>query len=230
MELSEANGSGAPSGVPPYISFKTLQTFLKDLKENDIPNKVDRSVLSRFSGSVGTQLMTAIRWLDLVDEEMRPKPTLKNMVESFETPSWPATLQKVLKDRYKFVLDLDLTKATPNEFVDAFRQFNAKDDVLAKSKRFFLQAADSAGIEVNARLKQRAKPARSTTPRQKKSHAVDKRQHEAVDEPPAQSPTLMQKSDYDVLIELLDPNEMNEEEENAVWTLIRYLKKREADQ
>ena len=40
--------------TPPYVSFVTFKTCVADLKEHGIPNKIDRSVLTRFSGVTGT--------------------------------------------------------------------------------------------------------------------------------------------------------------------------------
>ena len=52
--------------IPPYVSFKTFQTFLEFLSEG-MPNRIDRSVwLNKFSGSNGTQIMTAIKFFELI--------------------------------------------------------------------------------------------------------------------------------------------------------------------
>ena len=49
--------------VPPYVPYRTFQTFLEFLQDG-IPARIDRSVWgSRFSGSSGTQLMTALKVL-----------------------------------------------------------------------------------------------------------------------------------------------------------------------
>ena len=53
--------------IPPYVSFKTFQTFLEFLSEG-MPNRIDRSVwLNKFSGSNGTQIMTAIKFFEVID-------------------------------------------------------------------------------------------------------------------------------------------------------------------
>ena len=53
--------------IPPYVSFKTFQTFMEFLS-NGMPSRIDRSVwVNKFSGSNGTQIMTAIKFFDLID-------------------------------------------------------------------------------------------------------------------------------------------------------------------
>ena len=54
--------------IPPYVSFKTFQTFLEFLSQG-MPYRIDRSVwVNRFSGSNGTQLMTAIKFFQLIEK------------------------------------------------------------------------------------------------------------------------------------------------------------------
>ena len=64
------------SGTPPYTSYRTFKTFIEDLHEHGVPSRVDRSVLTRFSGVVGTQLMHALRFLGLIEDETRDQNPL----------------------------------------------------------------------------------------------------------------------------------------------------------
>ena len=73
MKISKNN-------IPPYVAFKTFQTFLEFLSEG-MPSRIDRSVwVNRFSGSNGTQLMTAIKFFELVDSEGIPSQDFINLV------------------------------------------------------------------------------------------------------------------------------------------------------
>ena len=66
--------------IPPYVSFKTFQTFLEFLSEG-MPNRIDRSVwLNKFSGSNGTQIMTAIKFFNLIDKDGAPNDDFRNLV------------------------------------------------------------------------------------------------------------------------------------------------------
>ena len=56
--------------IPPYVPYRTFQTFLEFLFDEGIPDRIDRSVWgARFSGSSGTQLMTTLKVLNLIDQD-----------------------------------------------------------------------------------------------------------------------------------------------------------------
>ena len=62
---------------PPYVSYKTFESFMTKLQQQ-LPTRIDRSYWGEmFSGSTGTQLMSAMRFLNLIDVNARPTPRLK---------------------------------------------------------------------------------------------------------------------------------------------------------
>ena len=73
-------GTGEVAGTPPYTSYRTFRTFIDDLREHGVPSRIDRSVLTRFSGVVGSQLMHALRFLGLIEDDGRPTPRLRELV------------------------------------------------------------------------------------------------------------------------------------------------------
>ncbi|MBM3957191.1 MAG: DUF5343 domain-containing protein, partial [Gemmatimonadetes bacterium] len=115
-----------------------------------VPARIDRSVWGqRYSGSSGTQLMTALKVLDLVDDEGRPAETLERLVRA-EGDARRRALRAVLEAHYAPVFALDLSRATRAQFHEAFRSFGTKEGVLAKCEAFFIRAAQDAGIELSA--------------------------------------------------------------------------------
>jgi len=53
--------------LPPYISYRTFDNFIGRLQQQ-VPSRIDRSYWGEtLSGSTGTQLMSALRFLNLVD-------------------------------------------------------------------------------------------------------------------------------------------------------------------
>ena len=60
------------SGTPPYTSYRTFKTFIEDLHEQGVPSRIDRSVLTRFSGVIGSRLLHALRFLGLIEDDGRP--------------------------------------------------------------------------------------------------------------------------------------------------------------
>jgi hypothetical protein len=138
--------------IPPYVPYRTFQTFLEFLLEEGIPDRIDRTVWgSRFSGSSGTQLMTALKVLKLIDSEGRPAQDLDDLVHA-EGDDRRATLRHVLERFYEPVFELDLQRASKGQFHDAFRKFGTKEGVLTKCEAFFIRAAQAAGIELSKRV------------------------------------------------------------------------------
>ena len=70
-EASEQQvGGEAPTAnvrIPPYISFQTLLTFIKDLKTNGLPPQIDKSVMSKLAGGMQGQLKMGLRSMALID-------------------------------------------------------------------------------------------------------------------------------------------------------------------
>ena len=78
------------AGTPPYTSYRTFRTFIDDLHEHGIPSRIDRSVLTRFSGVVGTQLMHALRFLGLIEDDGRPTQHLRELVSAHGARAQPS--------------------------------------------------------------------------------------------------------------------------------------------
>src|ERR1039457_3082819 len=67
---------------PPYVSCRSFLTLVEELQRG-LPARLDRSYWgSKFSGSTGTQLMSALRFLNLADSEGKPTGQLKELVDS----------------------------------------------------------------------------------------------------------------------------------------------------
>jgi hypothetical protein len=92
--------------------------------------------------------MTALKVLGLVDSEGHPEPVLEELVFA-EGERRRALLSGLLQDYYRPVFTLDLTRATKNQFHEAFRSFGAREGVLVKCEAFFIQAALTAGIQLS---------------------------------------------------------------------------------
>src|SRR5208282_5662928 len=151
----------------PYTSYRTFKTFIEDLREHGVPSRIDRSVLTRFSGVVGTQLMHALRFLGLIEDHGRPTQRLKELVNAHGAGHWPEKLLELLRQQYAPMFAIDLETATPSHFNEAFRKaFPAADAVVQKCVTFFLYAANDAGVKISARVLKGRKP-RSLTPRKK---------------------------------------------------------------
>jgi hypothetical protein len=217
------------SGTPPYTSYRTFKTFIEDLHEHGVPSRIDRSVLTRFSGIVGTQLMHALRFLGLIEEDGRPTGRLKELVNAHATGHWPEKLLERLRHEYAPMFAIDLETATPSHFSQAFRKaFPAADAVVQKCVTFFLYAANDAGVKISGRVLKGRKP-RSLTPHKKLekpafAHPPIKEFEAAPSPPQAPLPPIEGKKPSEILLTHLDLNEMDDDQQAAIWTLLRYFK------
>jgi len=158
--MAEANDA---KRLPPYVSYRTFRNFLLDLGQG-IPSRVDRSYWgTKMAGSTGIQLMTALRFLSLIDEGDRPTEKLVRIVES-EGRERQETLKGIVRDKYAFVFDsLELERATPAELGEKFRQQGAEGDVGRKCIAFFVAAANDADIPLSPFILKKTRAARTTS-------------------------------------------------------------------
>jgi len=218
----------ATARTPPYTSYRTFRTFIEDLREQGVPSRIDRSVLTRFSGVVGSQLTHALRFLGLIEAGGRPTDRLRELVEAEGAGRWRETLLALLKEEYAPIFAIDLETATPSHFNEAFRKaFPAADAVVQKCVTFFLYAANDAGVTISSRVLKGRKP-RSLTPRRKPPpvHPPAREFEPAPSPPKPETPNIDGRKPSEFLLWALDPNEMDDEQQAAIWTLLKYFKSR----
>jgi hypothetical protein len=222
--------------TPAYVSFKSFTNFIADQKEHGLPNRIDRSVLTKFSGGVGNQLISALKFLGLIDDEQSASAELNALVEAYGTESWPTELGQLIRRAYAPIVANDLASATPAQFHEAFRNsYQATGDVMRKCEAFFLNAAQAAQTPINARIIKHRAPRTIASRRHikglsKQPSGGPKRQAKTgvEDENEVEIPT--DRTAYETLIEILDPASMDKVEQDAVFTLIAYLRRRELDE
>lgn len=116
-------------------SYPSFRTLIGDLQAHGKPSRIDRSVLKRFSGAVGTQLITTLRFLGLIDDQGQPTPRLDELVAAFGAPEWGVAMSVILREGYAPLFALDLASATASHFDETFRKsFPGSDNVLQKAK------------------------------------------------------------------------------------------------
>src|ERR1700680_1704457 len=122
MEDNVGASRGDAKVTPPYTSFPSLKTLLKNLKEHTIPRRIDRSVLGNsFSNAVGSQLLTALKFLGLTNAANEPTEALEPLVHEFGTEEWKTSLRMVLETAYPPLFDLNLETASAAQFNERFR-------------------------------------------------------------------------------------------------------------
>ena len=230
----------APPSVrtPPYVAFRSFLTLLEDLKAHGVPPQIDNSVLKRCSGTVGAQVVAALKYLGYVDEQKKVLPLLKEAVDTYKTDAFSKHLQKVINDSYQFLSSIDLKTATPGMFSDAFRKnFGAKEDVIRKCRTFYIQAAQQAGVSLGSRLKGSGPVAASTNgavPRkrirakQRPTPQVLEREGDSSQHAGHGQRHQTQKALEYQLVDLMSEPDIDDTVKQSIWALVQYLMARKA--
>ena len=225
----------ARGAIPPYVPFPSLKSFVQNAGQQGLANRIDRSVLTNFSGSTQTQLITALRFLGLIDAKGHPTDRLEMLVKTSGTDEWSNVLAALLRDTYPALFDgFDLARATPNQFGERFRgTFPGSDAVQRKAVTFFLGAAQDAKIPISPHITKNKKPRTvSSVGRRRGPRSALPR---VSAEPTTIDPGVENSGSGHVpkapnayeLLAVFNPSDMNPNEQAAVWTLIQYLKRKE---
>lgn len=146
---------------PPYSTYKSFRGLIDDeLRSHPImPSVIDRSFLSKRSGSEQSALIATLKWFDLIDDEGTPTTLLRNYVAAGEDAG-KELFTKMVKDSYSAVTDgtFALESATTNMLADKFRDYGISGSTLTKSISFFLSAAKDAGINVSPHVRAPSAP------------------------------------------------------------------------
>ncbi len=218
--------------APPYIAFQTLKTLVGNMKSDGVPGRIDKTMLRNFSGAVGSQLMTALKFMSLTNVDGEPTDDLKALVEAFGTEAWHEVLAKTIKGAFAPIFKLNLETATPGQFTEQFgKAFDGEGDTQRKAITFFVNGVREARIPISAYILKNKKP-RSGTPGKKrapKANAAPQRQQENGDEAArlaaeaALAASRATAKPSAMLLDLLD-KQMQQAEKDAIWLLIQYFK------
>lgn len=228
--MVEQSGNGGTYRTPPYVAFKTFNTLIEDLKEHGLPTVIDRSVLRRFSGGVGSQLLSALKSLDLVDDGNAPNDSLNALVDAYDSEAYKGAVKRVLEHAYPYLASLDLTVATPSQFAEAFRATGSKEEVLRKARTFYLNAARFAEMPIGSRLSSGSAgaPRKLVGAVKRKAPATPKPVAAASPPPPLPPATVVGKGLQYELVDLLGEDGLPENVSAAIWVLIQHLAKKAA--
>jgi hypothetical protein len=152
--------------LPPYVSYRTFQNFIEGLQQEGIPARIDRSYWSdRLSGSTGIQLMSALRFLRLIDADGTPTNQLRLLASTRGIPR-AEILKEVTTEAFSFLLQgsFDLQSSTYAQLQEAFHNtFDLTDGVSRKCVKFFVELASAAGMPLSPFISKRLRSVRSGT-------------------------------------------------------------------
>jgi hypothetical protein len=151
--------------LPPYISYRTFHNFVEGLQQR-MPARIDRSYWGdMLSGSTGTQLMAALRFLELIDENGLPTNRLKPLVTS-RGDQRLGVLREIASNSFDFVLggELDPQNATYSQLEEIFSEkFQLTGQLNRKCLRFFIELSNDAGINLSPFITKRFRSSYSTS-------------------------------------------------------------------
>jgi len=146
--------------VAPYVSWSTFRGLINSLR-TDMPAAIDKSVLREGrSGQQAYELDAALRFLKLKNDDDTPTELLSRLVSAGDNLE-PVVLRDILTRAYEPKLKLaDLRTMTQKLIQERMAQFGNTGHSLRKARKFVLEAARTAGVELSPRLKVRATPMR----------------------------------------------------------------------
>ncbi|MDD5702995.1 MAG: DUF5343 domain-containing protein [Dehalococcoidales bacterium] len=148
---------------PPYVSYRSFLTLLEDLQHEGLPSRIDRSYWGdKFSGSTGTQLMSALRFLNLIDSHGVPTSHLRELVTA-RGDTKCEVFKRIYQDSFSFITQcsLDTGNATYAQLEEVFNDFYQVDrDVARKCIKFFTELAGDAGVPLSPFITKKSKNTR----------------------------------------------------------------------
>ncbi|MCG7995635.1 MAG: DUF5343 domain-containing protein [Candidatus Thiodiazotropha taylori] len=180
---------------PPYVSYTSFTSFIKGLSETHVPDRIDKTVMSNYSGSTVYALLPALQWLELIDEHGNPQPILDHLTNANDT-EYQELLNKLVKEKYSFLFNggFDLAKASSGQVIEAFKQQDISGSTVTKCMSFFLAIAKSAGIKVSSHVK--APTVKRSPVNKKKKSAASSNPSNVPDAEDRQSPEGTEKISF----------------------------------
>ena len=135
----------------PYIPWKTFFSVLLQMEEEGLPARIDRSYLHNRSGNDQSYLISTLKSFGLIDEQGEVRPELTRLVH--EKDSRPGQIGALLRANYTEAVEL-AQNATQLQLDEVFREsYGLTGDTMRKAERFFLHAAEYAGIQLSPHFK-----------------------------------------------------------------------------
>jgi hypothetical protein len=139
--------------TPPYVAHKTLINFVNGLS-GGVPAQIDKSIMRSLSGATQSQLIAALRYLDLIESNGKPRDVLLKLIDA-EGVERQKVFREVVTSSYAFVFSnsLDLERATKRQIEDLFAGQKLSGETRRKALGLFLALSLDAGLKVSPHLK-----------------------------------------------------------------------------
>lgn len=135
-----------------YLPLATLLTAFDHLKAIGIPNKIESRTFPSMSSQSTSQLLSALKFFELIEDDGTPKPLLYELVQKPEERK--TLIRQLIETHYPDIVEKDFAKLTVTELDGALagKRYNVQGDTRKKAKTFLLKAAQFAGFTVHPLL------------------------------------------------------------------------------
>jgi len=139
--------------VPVYLSFATFGSAVQNLRTHGLPAKIDKTAWHSRSGADQSQILSAFKFLGLIDSDENTQEILRKLVAAKEgTQDEKSVLENILRLRYAKVFELDLKTDTPAALDEKIGGYGTSGATRDRAVRFFIRAALYCGIPLSGRL------------------------------------------------------------------------------
>jgi hypothetical protein len=215
---------------PPYSTYRQITNVFNNLKDTKVPSRIDRSLFGNMSGGTAYSLLSSLKFLKLTDNDGVPQPLLREIVVADEAARKPL-IHQMLAAAYPPLMDgpINLAEASGGQFDELLREeYGIKGSTVDKVAAFFLAAAEDAGVALSPHLKKRKPSPPSPLGRRRASKKPDDNGAGRGETGTKDQVKTDTRPLSHILTDLLNVDDMTDAQQDAVWVLLRYQKKKEA--
>lgn len=216
---------------PPYATFSAFINFLNKLRDTGVPSRIDPSVFGNASGSLSYSIISALKFLKLIDESGAPSQQFIDLVNA-KDEARGALLKPIIQKSYPslFKSPVHLTSMTAGQFDEHMRQeYGVSGSTVDKVALFFISASKVAEITISTHLLNRKPVATSSTAKKSaKQRRRDAGEDSGDDDLPPPPPAASAKELHYQLIDLMSEPDIDDTVKASIWSLVQYLTTRKA--
>jgi hypothetical protein len=143
--------------TPAYLPFKTFLSALDRLAQG-MPHEVKKECFPTYSGVMQGQIIGALKFFELIDENGIPQGTaLERLAQQKTVGRRRTNLLPLLKSSYSDIIKLDPARLTPSKLDAIFENYGISGDTKRRAKTFFIHAAQFTGLELSPLLTRRTR-------------------------------------------------------------------------
>jgi hypothetical protein len=137
-------------GPAAYVGFATFLSALDHLRESSLNEPLDPVDCGGPSKATWNQLTRTFRFLELIDDDNLPTPSLRSLVQQ---PNRKPILRKLLQRHYSDLFSQDLSRLRLIRLEQLLARRGIHGATLTRARSFFVGAAKYAGINLSSEIR-----------------------------------------------------------------------------